>query len=137
VESLHPYESIKGGLQGLVTGEVLTCEKHPDADKLKITTVNVGAAEPLQIVCGAANVAAGQKVIVATINTTIHPTNGESFHHKKAKIRGVESQGMICAEDEIGLGTSHEGIMILTAETEVGKNVSDLFSSYSKIIFTR
>jgi phenylalanyl-tRNA synthetase beta chain len=135
VESLHPYESIKGGLQGLVTGEVLTCEKHPDADKLKITTVNVGAAEPLQIVCGAANVAAGQKVIVATINTTIHPTNGESFTIKKAKIRGVESQGMICAEDEIGLGSSHEGIMVLPEDTPAGKNVSELFDSYSDFIY--
>ncbi len=135
VESLHKYESIKGGLQGLVTGEVLTCEKHPDADKFKITTVNVGAAEPLQIVCGAANVATGQKVIVATVNTTIHPTNGESFTIKKAKIRGVESQGMICAEDEIGLGSSHEGIMVLPEETPVGKNVSDLFTAYEDHIY--
>ena len=99
VESLHKYEAVKGGLQALVIGEVMTCEKHPDADKLKLTTVNIGAAENLQIVCGAANVAVGQKVVVATIGTTIYPVTGDPMTMKKAKIRGVESQGMICAED--------------------------------------
>ncbi|MDB5201676.1 MAG: phenylalanine--tRNA ligase subunit beta [Ferruginibacter sp.] len=135
VESLHTYESFKGGLQGLVTGEVLTCEKHPDADKLKITTVNTGGAAPLQIVCGAANVAAGQKVIVATVGTTIYPTNGEPLTIKKAKIRGAESQGMICAEDEIGTGTSHDGILILPADTQPGLPVADLFDSYQDYIY--
>ena len=135
VESLHAYSSIKGNLKGLLTGEVLTCEKHPNADKLKITSVNIGAAEPLQIVCGAANVAAGQKVIVATVNTEIHPTNGEAFTIKKAKIRSVESEGMICAEDEIGLGASHEGIMVLPENTKIGQPLSELYDLYNDHIF--
>ena len=120
VESMHKYESLKGGLEGIVVGEVLTCEKHPDADKLKITTVNIGDGEPLQIVCGASNVAAGQKVIVATVGCTLHPASGEPFQIKKAKIRGVESMGMICAEDEIGLGESHAGIMVLDDDKTPG-----------------
>ncbi len=128
VESMHVYESIKGGLKGLVTGVVLTCEKHPDADKLKLTTVNIGVAVPLQIVCGAANVEVGQKVIVATVGSTIYPVSGDPITLKKAKIRGVESQGMICAEDEIGLGSSHDGIMVLPAGTEPGKPVSELYN---------
>lgn len=128
VEALEPAEVVKGSLEGLVIGEVLTCVPHPDADKLKVTTVNVGGAEPLNIVCGAANVAAGQKVVVATIGTTVHPTNGESFLIKKAKIRGVASEGMICAEDEIGLGTSHEGIMVLPSEAVVGTLAKDYFN---------
>lgn len=127
VESLHKYEAVKGGLQGLVIGEVLTCEKHPDADKLKLTTVDIGAAEKLQIVCGAHNVAAGQKVVVATIGTTIYPFNGEPVAMKKAKIRGVESQGMICAEDEIGLGESHAGIMVLPHDTKTGTPLAEFF----------
>ena len=109
VESVEPFETIKGGLKGLVIGEVLTCAKHPNADKLSITTVNVGAEKPLNIVCGASNVAAGQKVVVATVGTTVHPTKGEPFLIKSAKIRGEQSEGMICAEDEIGLGAAHEG----------------------------
>src|SRR5689334_5493981 len=116
VETLEKYEELKGGLQGLVIGEVLECSKHPDADKLSLTKVNIGAEEPLQIVCGAPNVAVGQKVVVATVGTTIYPSTGEPMTMKKAKIRGVESQGMICAEDEIGLGQSHAGIMILPAD---------------------
>ena len=135
VESLHKYESVKGGLKGLITGEVLTCEKHPDADKLKITTVNTGGSKPLKIVCGAPNVAVGQKVIVATIDTTIYPTIGEPVTIKKAKIRGVESEGMICAEDEIGTGTSHEGILILPAETAIGKNAAELLGIYEDYIY--
>lgn len=135
VESLNNYESVPGGLSGIVTGEVLTCEKHPDADKLKITTVNTGGAHPLQIVCGADNVAAGQKVLVAIVGSTLHPSSGEPLQIKKAKIRGVESFGMICAEDEIGLGESHAGIMVLPAETEVGKNASDIFEIYQDQIF--
>jgi phenylalanyl-tRNA synthetase beta chain len=113
VESLDEFESIKGGLKGLVVGEVLTCEKHPGADKLSKTTVDVGNGTVLPIVCGAPNVAAGQKVIVATVGTTVYPVSGEPFKINKAKIRGEVSEGMICAEDEIGLGTSHDGIMVL------------------------
>ena len=135
VESLHKYEAVKGGLQGLVIGEVMTCEKHPDADKLKLTTVNIGAAENLQIVCGAANVAVGQKVVVATIGTTIYPVTGDPMTMKKAKIRGVESQGMICAEDEIGLGESHAGIMVLPAETLVGTKAAEYFKLIDDYIF--
>ncbi len=114
VEHIETIDAVPGGLNGLVIGEVLTCQKHPDADKLNITTVDIGADQPVQIVCGAANVAAGQKVVVATVGATLYPTAGEPFQIKKAKIRGVASEGMICAEDEIGLGTSHDGIMVLT-----------------------
>ena len=120
VEAVEPVESIKGGLEGLVIGQILTCEKHPNADKLSITTVNIGTAETLHIVCGAPNVAAGQKVIVAPVGTTVHPTDGAPFLIKKAKIRGEESAGMICAEDEIGLGKSHEGLLVLPADAVVG-----------------
>ena len=112
VEGLEQIETVRGGLSGLVVGEVLTCEKHPDADKLHVTTVDLGDGAPTQIVCGAPNVAAGQKVVVATINTMLYPTGeAEGFKIKKSKIRGVESLGMLCAEDEIGIGTSHDGIM--------------------------
>ncbi len=135
VESLHKYESLKGGLEGIVVGEVLTCEKHPDADKLKITTVNIGAAEPSQIVCGASNVAAGQKVIVATVGAMLYPSNSEPFQIKKAKIRGVESFGMICAEDEIGLGESHDGIMVLDADKIPGTKAAELFETYTDYIY--
>ena len=135
VERLEKYESVKGGLAGLVIGEVLTCEKHPDADKLKITTVDTGNGEPLQIVCGADNVAAGQKVVVATMGTTIYPVNGDPVLIKKTKIRGTESQGMICAEDEIGLGQNHEGIMVLPADTKTGSTAADHFQPYEDYIF--
>ena len=135
VESLHKYESVKGGLQGLVIGEVLTCEKHPDADKLKLTTVIIGTEEILQIVCGAHNVAAGQKVVVATVGTTIYPVDGEPMTMKKAKIRGVESQGMICAEDEIGLGESHAGIIVLPHDTVAGTLLADFFNLTDDSIF--
>ncbi len=135
VESLHKYQAVKGGLQGLVIGEVLTCEKHPDADKLKITTVEIGAAEKLQIVCGAHNVAVGQKVVVATIGNTIYPFTGEPMTMKKAKIRGVESQGMICAEDEIGLGESHAGIMVLPHDTAAGTLLANFFKITDDYIF--
>jgi phenylalanyl-tRNA synthetase beta chain len=135
VESLHKYEAVKGGMQGLVVGEVITCEKHPDADKLKLTTVDIGTGEKLQIVCGAANVAAGQKVVVATIGSTIYPINGEPLTMKKAKIRGVESHGMICAEDEIGLGESHDGIMVLPADTKAGTPAADHFKLTDDHIF--
>ncbi len=124
VESLEKYEDLKGGLKGLVIGKVIACTKHPDADKLSITSVEIGAEQPLQIVCGAPNVAAGQKVIVATIGTTIYPLNGEPLTMKKVKIRGVESFGMICAEDEIGLSNDHAGILVLPPETEVGMDAA-------------
>jgi phenylalanyl-tRNA synthetase beta chain len=135
VETMEAFEEVKGGLKGLVIGEVLECEKHPDADKLSLTKVNIGASEPLQIVCGAANVAAGQKVVVATIGTTIYPTTGEPLTMKKAKIRGAESHGMICAEDEIGLGQSHAGILVLPAEAKVGTPAAEYFNTYNDIIF--
>ncbi len=135
VESLEKYEELKGGLQGLVVGEVLECAKHPDADKLSLTKVNIGAGESLQIVCGAPNVAAGQKVIVATVGATIYPTGGEPMTMKKAKIRGVESFGMICAEDEIGLSDNHAGIMILPADTKVGLPAAEYFGAYNDFIF--
>ena len=107
VGSVEEVETIRGGLKGLVVGEVLTCAKHPNADKLSVTTVNIGSGEALPVVCGAPNVAAGQKVVVATVGTTLY-SGDESFVIKKSKIRGEVSEGMICAEDEIGLGTSHE-----------------------------
>ncbi len=135
VEAVEHYESRKGGLKGLVAGEILTCEKHPNADKLKLTTVNIGTAEPLKIVCGAPNVAVGQKVIVAPIGTTIYPLNADPVTMKAAKIRGEESQGMICAEDEVGLGESHEGILVLPADSKPGTPVADLFDIYTDTIF--
>ncbi|WP_020604982.1 phenylalanine--tRNA ligase subunit beta [Spirosoma spitsbergense] len=113
VEGIEKIDAVPGGLEGIVLGEVLTCERHPDADKLRLTTVDVGAGQPLSIVCGAPNVAAGQRVVVALVGATLHPSSGASFQIKKAKIRGAVSEGMICAEDEIGLGTSHAGIMVL------------------------
>ncbi len=127
VESVEPFETVKGGLKGLVIGEVLTCGKHPNADKLSVTTVDVGGERPLHIVCGASNVAAGQKVVVATPGTTIYPTQGEPFTIKSAKIRGEQSEGMICAEDEIGLGESHEGIMVLNTTTANGTPAASFF----------
>ena len=135
VETLEKYEELKGGLQGLVIGEVMECEKHPDADKLSITKVDIGTGELLQIVCGAPNVAKGQKVVVATVGSTIYPSSGEPMTMKKAKIRGAESFGMICAEDEIGLGTSHGGIMILPADTKIGSPAADYFKPNEDFIF--
>lgn len=129
VEAVEPFESVKGGLQGIVVGHVLTCEKHPDADKLKITTVDLGDGNaPVQIVCGASNVAAGQKVPVATIGTKLFDKDGNAFEIKKGKIRGQESHGMICAEDEIGLGDSHDGIMVLADDLAPGTPASKVFN---------
>ncbi len=128
VEAVEPTESIAGGLRGLIIGEVLTCAKHPNADKLSVTTVTTGGPDVLQIVCGAPNVAAGQKVVVAPVGATVHPTEGEPFLIKKAKIRGEESNGMICAEDEIGLGKSHDGIMILPADAVPGTLAKTYFN---------
>jgi phenylalanyl-tRNA synthetase beta chain len=130
VESMEAFEEIKGGLEGLVIGEVVACEKHPDADKLSLTKVNIGNDELLSIVCGAPNVAVGQKVVVATIGSTIYPSTGEPLTMKKAKIRGAESHGMICAEDEIGLGNSHAGILVLPNDAVVGTPAADYFKPY-------
>ena len=126
VEGIERLESVKGGLEGVFVGEVLSCEKHPDADRLKVTTVSMGA-EPLQIVCGAANVAVGQKVAVATVGTTLYPSSGEPIKMKLSKIRGVESHGMLCAEDELGLGESHDGILVLNASIAVGTPIAQVF----------
>ncbi|MGC4101467.1 phenylalanine--tRNA ligase subunit beta [Ferruginibacter sp.] len=135
VETMEAFEEVKGGLKGLVIGEVLECQKHPDADKLSLTKVTIGSGDPLQIVCGAPNVAAGQKVVVATIGTTIYPSTGEPLTMKKAKIRGAESHGMICAEDEIGLGQSHDGILVLPADAKVGTPAAEYFNTYTDIIY--
>ncbi len=127
VEGIEPFETVKGGLKGIVVGEVIEKEKHPDADKLSITKVNIGTPELLNIVCGAPNVAAGQKVLIATIGAKLYPTTGEPFEIKKSKIRGAASEGMICAEDEIGLGNSHDGIMILSNDAIVGTPAAEYF----------
>jgi len=134
VEGIETFESIKGGLKGLVVGKVLTCENHPDSDHLHLTTVDIGENFPLNIVCGASNVNQGQKVVVATIGTKLYHGD-ESFTIKKSKIRGKESEGMICAEDEIGIGNSHDGIMVLPDDVPVGTMVSDYFEIEHDTIF--
>ena len=133
VESIEKIDAVPGGLDGVVIGEVLSCTKHPDADKLSLTTVDVGTAEPVSIVCGAPNVAAGQKVVVALVGAVLYPMGGagspaEPFQIKKAKIRGVASEGMICAEDELGLGQSHDGIMVLTTDMPNGAPAAAYFN---------
>ncbi|GAA3939420.1 phenylalanine--tRNA ligase subunit beta [Hymenobacter algoricola] len=135
VEGIEELESIPGGLRGLVLGTVLTCEKHPDADKLSLTTVDVGDDTPRQIVCGAANVRAGLKVVVALEGAQLYPAQGEPFKIKKSKIRGAASEGMICAEDEIGLGTSHAGIMELDTDLPNGTPAADYFGLGSDSVF--
>ena len=135
VEVVEKYQSVKGGLEGIVVGHVLTCVPHPDADRLKLTTVDIGTGTPLQIVCGAANVDAGQKVPVATIGTVLYDKDGSSFTIKKGKIRGQESYGMICAEDELGLGASHEGIMILDNSIAPGTLASTVFKIENDEVF--
>lgn len=127
VGGVEEVESVRGGLKGLVVGHILTCEAHPNSDHMHICTVDLGTGEPAQIVCGAPNVAAGQKVIVATLGTVLYGPEGESFTIKRSKLRGVESLGMICAEDEIGIGQSHDGIMILPEETPVGMPAAEYF----------
>ena len=127
VEGITPFESIPGGLKGVVVGHVITCDKHPNADRLKITTVDIGEGNPVQIVCGAPNVAAGQKVPVATVGTTLYDAESKPWQIKKGKIRGEESFGMICAEDELGLGSSHDGIMVLDAELKPGTPCAAVF----------
>jgi len=134
IEGTEEWESVKGGLAGVIIGEVLTCKKHPDADKLSITTVNIGSVEPLHIVCGAPNVAAGQKVPVATVGTIV--LKGEDrLEIKKSKIRGELSEGMICAEDELGLGSGHEGIMVLSPEAIPGTPASQYFKIEKDFVF--
>lgn len=135
VEHFEPFESVKGGLKGLIVGKVESCEKHPNADKLSLTKVNIGGEALLSIVCGAPNVQAGQKVIVAPVGTVIYPVKGAEFTIQKAKIRGEASEGMLCAEDEIGLGESHAGLLILPDETPIGTAVADLFNVYSDTVF--
>ncbi len=135
VEIVDKYQSVKGGLEGIVVGHVLTCIQHPDADRLKITTVDLGNGVPVQIVCGASNVAAGQKVPVATIGTTLYDKEGVAFSIKKGKIRGQESHGMICAEDELGLGTSHDGIMVLDAALMPGTPAATVFKIENDEVF--
>lgn len=134
VEGVETFESVKGGLKGLVLGEVLTCEKHPDADKLKLTTVNIGT-EILQIVCGAPNVSVAQKVAVATIGTVLYTENGESFTIKKGKIRGQESHGMLCSEKEIGLGEATDGILIIETNKPIGSPLAEVFELTSDEVF--
>ena len=130
---VEEVQSIKGGLEGLVIGEVLTCEPHPNSDHMHITTVNLGQGDPVQIVCGAANVAAGQKVVVATLGTKLYDGD-ECFTIKKSKLRGVESNGMICAEDEIGIGTSHEGIIVLPEDVVPGTLAKDYYNIKSDYV---
>ncbi|MGK0407783.1 MAG: phenylalanyl-tRNA synthetase beta chain, partial [Roseivirga sp.] len=134
VEGLEQIDTIKGGLRGVVIGEVLSCEKHPNADKLKITSVSIGGNDVLPIVCGAPNVATGQKVLIATVGTEIH-SDEDSFTIKKSKIRGEVSQGMICAEDELGLGEGHDGIMVLPEDATVGQAAAEYFNLESDHVF--
>ncbi|MCC7502392.1 MAG: phenylalanine--tRNA ligase subunit beta [Flavobacteriales bacterium] len=135
VESVEPLEPVKGMLTGVVVGHVLECAKHPDADRLSITRVDVGGGEHLQIVCGAPNVAEGQKVLVALVGATLYMTDGNSIVIKKSKIRGVESHGMICAEDELGLGQSHAGIMVLDPEARIGTAAADVLGLRADHVF--
>ncbi len=135
IEGIDTFESVKGSLSGVVVGEVLSCEQHQNADRLKITNVDIGKSNPLQIICGAPNVAVGQKVLVATIGTTLYTSEGESWSIKKGKIRGAESHGMICAEDELGLGSSHEGIMVLDNAVIPGTSASDIFEIENDEVF--
>ena len=135
VEAVEPYQSIRGGLEGFVVGEVKTCVKHANADKLSVTTVDIGTGSLLPIVCGAPNVAAGQRVVVATVGTILYSGDSQ-FTIEKRKIRGENSEGMICAEDEIGLGQSHAGIMVLPADTPIGMKAKEYFKVVDDVIFT-
>ncbi|MDT3404507.1 phenylalanine--tRNA ligase subunit beta [Mucilaginibacter terrae] len=135
VESLEKVQAIPGGLEGLVIGYVKDAQQHPNADRLRVTKVDVGGNEDLQIVCGAPNVAAGQKVVVAVVGSTVHPTTGEPFKIKESKIRGELSQGMICADDEIGLGHNHDGIMVLDADAPVGSLAKEYFKLNDDYLF--
>ena len=134
VESIEKLEAVKGGLEGVIIGQVVSCEQHPDADKLKLTLVDIGS-EKLQIVCGASNVGKGQKVVVATVGCTLYPKPDEPFKIKAAKIRGVDSFGMLCAEDELGLGNSHSGIMVLPNDVAIGTKAAKYFDLEDDYIF--
>ncbi|WP_047415419.1 phenylalanine--tRNA ligase subunit beta [Cellulophaga sp. Hel_I_12] len=135
VEGVFPFESIKGGLKGVVVGHVLSCEKHSNADKLNLTMVDIGLEQPVQIVCGATNIAKGQKVPVATVGAKLYSSEGEEWTIKKSKIRGEESFGMICAEDEIGLGTSHDGILVLSSDLKAGTPLDTVFEVENDLVF--
>ena len=135
VEGMHVYESVKGGLKGVVVGQVIECIKHPNADRLKLTTVDVGQQKPLKIVCGAPNVKMGQKVAVATIGTTLFSAEGEAWKIKKGKIRGEESHGMLCSEDELGIGSSKDGIIVFDEKLIVGTALSDHFNIENDLVF--
>lgn len=135
VEGIYQHETIKGGLKGVVVGRVNTCQKHPGADRLNLTTVDIGSGADLQIVCGAPNVAVGQKVAVATVGTILHFSDGKELVIKKAKIRGVESEGMICAEDELGVGKDHSGIMVLKEDAQVGTPLADYLNLATDTVF--
>ena len=135
VERTETYENIKGSLSGLVVGEILSIEKHPNADRLSITKVDIGEIENYTIICGASNIENNQKVIVAKPGVTIYPKKGEPIKIKKAKIRGQESFGMICAEDEVGLGDNHEGVVILNSSSKIGSDVKDYFDVRIDTIF--
>ena len=135
VEGIETKESVKGSLSGVVVGKVISCTQHPSADRLKITEADLGDGSPVQIICGAPNVAVGQKVPVATIGTVLYDANGDGFKIKKGKIRGEESHGMICAEDELGLGTDHNGIMVLDSKIEVGTPAAEVFNIETDHVF--
>ncbi|MBT8218860.1 MAG: phenylalanine--tRNA ligase subunit beta [Bacteroidia bacterium] len=135
VEGQEEVENIKGGLRGLVIGKVITCDKHPNADRLSLTTVDIGEGEPLQIVCGAPNVASGQKVVVAPVGTTLYSAEGESWKIKKGKIRGEVSEGMICAEDEIGLSNDHSGTIELPEDTPIGLQAKEFYNLESDFVY--
>ncbi|MCK5170913.1 MAG: phenylalanine--tRNA ligase subunit beta, partial [Bacteroidales bacterium] len=134
IEGIEQFESVKGGLGGLVIGKVTSCKKHPNADKLTVTTVDVGNGMELPIVCGASNVAEGQKVVVATEGTSLY-FGDEKIKIKKTKMRGEPSEGMICAEDEIGLGTSHDGIMVLNDSAKIGIPAKEYFNIETDTVF--
>ncbi len=135
VEGTETFQSVKGGLEGIVVGQVLECEQHPNADRLKLTSVDIGIGEPLKIVCGAPNVAKNQKVAVATIGTTLYTPEGEAWKIKKGKIRGEESHGMLCAEDELGLGKSHDGILVLQDDCEIGSPLAKYYEVENDTVF--
>ena len=128
VEKILPFESIKGGLTGVVAGKVLKCEKHPNADRLKVTSIDLGNNETSEIVCGAPNIMEGQIVPIAKVGSKIYTNGGDEIKIKKSKIRGVVSNGMVCAEDEIGLGESHDGIMVLDSKIKPGTPISEVFN---------
>ena len=134
VEGIVPFESVKGSLEGVIVGEVIECEGHPNADRLKVTKVNLGNST-VQIVCGAPNVAKGQKVAVALVGTTIYGTDGSELTLKRTKIRGEESEGMICAEDELGIGSSHDGIVVLEASLKPGTPLAQVFPVYKDTVY--